>query len=56
MRTYYSPPLHRAPAYVACHRAGPLQVTNDVSDRILSLPMAEDLSDAEQALVAECFR
>jgi len=56
MRSYYSPPLHRAPAYAGCQRAGSLHVTNDVSDRILSLPMAEDLSEVEQALVAECFR
>jgi dTDP-4-amino-4,6-dideoxygalactose transaminase len=55
MRTYYSPPLHVSPAYGACDRAGTLSVTRDVSERILSLPMADDFSDAEQGLVAECF-
>lgn len=56
MRTYYSPPLHLTPAYRACDRAGALDVTNDVAGRMLSLPMAEDLSDGEQARVAECFQ
>jgi dTDP-4-amino-4,6-dideoxygalactose transaminase len=56
MRTYYSPPLHVSPAYGACDRAGELPVTGDVSGRILSLPMADDFSEDEQRLVAECFR
>jgi dTDP-4-amino-4,6-dideoxygalactose transaminase len=55
MRTYYSPPLHVSPAYGDCDRGDPLPVTVDVSERILSLPMADDLSEAEQAQVAECF-
>jgi dTDP-4-amino-4,6-dideoxygalactose transaminase/RimJ/RimL family protein N-acetyltransferase len=56
MRTYYSPPLHRTPAYRGCDRAGALAVTNDVAGRILSLPMAEDLSELDQSRVADCFR
>lgn len=55
MRTYYSPPLHVSPAYGACDRGSALPVTGDVSGRILSLPMADDFSDAEQRQVAECF-
>jgi dTDP-4-amino-4,6-dideoxygalactose transaminase len=56
LRTYYSPPLHTSPAYGACDRGDALPVTDDVAGRILSLPMADDFSEAEQALVAECFR
>jgi dTDP-4-amino-4,6-dideoxygalactose transaminase len=55
MRTYYAPPLHASPAYGGCDRDGALPVTGDVSERILSLPMADDFSDAEQEQVAECF-
>jgi dTDP-4-amino-4,6-dideoxygalactose transaminase len=55
MRTYYSPPLHTTPAYGAFDRADMLSVTVDVAGRILSLPMADDFSEAELARVAECF-
>jgi dTDP-4-amino-4,6-dideoxygalactose transaminase len=55
MRTYYSPPLHTSPAYGACDRGDPLSVTAGVSYGILSLPMADDFSQAEQERVAECF-
>jgi dTDP-4-amino-4,6-dideoxygalactose transaminase len=55
MRTYYSPPLHVSPAYGACDRGDALPVTGHVSGRILSLPMADDFSEAEQREVAECF-
>jgi dTDP-4-amino-4,6-dideoxygalactose transaminase len=55
LRTYYSPALHVSPAYERCDRAGPLDTTVDVGDRIVSLPMAEDFSEREQAAVAACF-
>lgn len=55
MRTYYAPPLHVSPAYGASDRSDALSVTADVSGRILSLPMADDFSHAEQAQVVECF-
>jgi dTDP-4-amino-4,6-dideoxygalactose transaminase len=55
MRTYYSPPLHLTPAYGACDRADALSTTVDVAGRILSLPMAQDFTEADQARVAECF-
>src|SRR3954468_13549425 len=42
MRTYYSPPLHVSPAYGGCDRADALSITQGVSERILSLPMADD--------------
>jgi dTDP-4-amino-4,6-dideoxygalactose transaminase len=56
MRTYYSPPLHVSPAYGGCDRGDALSVTGAVCARILSLPMADDFSEAEQEQVAECFR
>jgi dTDP-4-amino-4,6-dideoxygalactose transaminase len=46
IRTYYEP-LHRMPAFASSPRAGTLTVTEDVSERMLSLPMAADLTDAE---------
>jgi dTDP-4-amino-4,6-dideoxygalactose transaminase len=46
VRTYYEP-LHSMPAFATTPRAGDLAVTDDVAARILSLPMAVDLSDAE---------
>jgi dTDP-4-amino-4,6-dideoxygalactose transaminase len=55
MRTYYSPPLHVSPAYGASDRAGVLPVTDDVSGRILSLPMSDEFSEVEQRQVAQCF-
>ena len=55
MRTYYAPPLHQTPAFADCDRAGTLETTSDVAGRILSLPMAEDLSEDEQWQVARCF-
>jgi dTDP-4-amino-4,6-dideoxygalactose transaminase len=54
LRTYYTP-LHMTPAYGHCPRGGMLEVTESVSRRMLSLPMAVDLSGAELADVATCF-
>ena len=52
LRTYYGA-LHRTAAFRAFDRAGPLAVTEALADRMLSLPMAVDLSAAELDLVAE---
>ena len=52
LRTYYGA-LHRTPAFRACERAGSLDVTEALADRMLSLPMAVDLSSAELELVAQ---
>jgi dTDP-4-amino-4,6-dideoxygalactose transaminase len=43
LRTYFSP-LHQFPAFRAYPRIGTLAVTEDLSARILSLPLANDLS------------
>jgi dTDP-4-amino-4,6-dideoxygalactose transaminase len=55
MRTYYAPPLHASRAYGAGDRGDALSITADVSERILSLPMAADFSHTDQVQVAECF-
>ena len=52
LRTYYGA-LHRTAAFRAFDRASPLAVTEALADRMLSLPMAVDLSAAELDLVAE---
>lgn len=51
LRTYYDP-LHRMPAFEGLQRASDLATTESVSRRILSLPMANDLSEAEIDVIA----
>jgi dTDP-4-amino-4,6-dideoxygalactose transaminase len=51
-RTYYDP-LHLMPAFADSPRADDLAVTDDLGARMLSLPMAVDLDDAQIAAVAE---
>jgi dTDP-4-amino-4,6-dideoxygalactose transaminase len=55
LRTYYEP-LHLMPAFASCPRAGSLAVTEVVASRVLSLPMAVDLTDAEISSIAEVCR
>jgi dTDP-4-amino-4,6-dideoxygalactose transaminase len=52
LRTYYGA-LHRMPAFRQCARAGDLDLTEELDDRAISLPMASDLSDAEIRLVQD---
>jgi dTDP-4-amino-4,6-dideoxygalactose transaminase len=51
VRTYYDP-LHLMPAFADCRRADDLPVTSDLGTRMLSLPMATDLTQEEIATVA----
>lgn len=46
MRTYYEP-LHLMPAFSADAAIGDLRVTEDLARRMLSLPMADDLTNDE---------
>jgi dTDP-4-amino-4,6-dideoxygalactose transaminase len=46
LRTYYEP-LHLMPAFASTPRASELAATTDLAERMLSLPMAEDLTDSE---------
>ena len=53
VRTYFSVPLHRMPAFASVPSVGGLRCTDDLAERALSLPMANDLSrDDMDAIVA----
>lgn len=52
VRTYFDPPLHRMPAFADAPVTGDLAVTEDLSARALSLPMANDLSSQDVAAIA----
>jgi dTDP-4-amino-4,6-dideoxygalactose transaminase len=47
LRSYYAVPLHRMPAFQSMPVAGELRSTEWLAERTLSLPMANDLTDAE---------
>jgi dTDP-4-amino-4,6-dideoxygalactose transaminase len=47
LRSYFDVPLHRMPAFASAPIAGDLRCTEDLAQRVLSLPMANDLSDAD---------
>jgi dTDP-4-amino-4,6-dideoxygalactose transaminase len=47
IRTYFDPPLHALEPFGAFALADGLEVTDDLARRCLSLPMANDLTDAE---------
>ena len=48
---YYPRPLHRQPAYAGHHDGAALPVSDDLSQRILALPIHPDLSDADAGRV-----
>jgi len=51
-RDYYNPPMHRQPYFATAPRASDLTVTDDLSARMLSLPMADALSPEVPGRVA----
>ncbi len=53
---YYPRPLHHQPAYAPHHRGNALPVAEDLSTRILALPIHPDLSDAHVHHVSEAVR
>jgi dTDP-4-amino-4,6-dideoxygalactose transaminase len=53
---YYPRPLHRQPAYAACHDGAALPVSEAVSERIMALPIHPDLTDAQAKRVAATLR
>jgi dTDP-4-amino-4,6-dideoxygalactose transaminase len=55
LRTYFSVPLHRMPAFASKQIAGDLRHTHDLASRILSLPMANDLSDRDANAIVGCL-
>jgi dTDP-4-amino-4,6-dideoxygalactose transaminase len=55
LRTYYAP-LHAMPAFAGRRRVGDLAATEDLSSRMLSLPMAPDLTPEEIGAVVSVLR
>jgi len=55
LRTYYEP-LHLMPAFEHVPHADTLEVTETLGRRILSLPMAVDLTDEEIGVIADVCR
>jgi UDP-2-acetamido-2-deoxy-ribo-hexuluronate aminotransferase len=45
---HYPRPLHRQPAYEACATGARCAFSEQVAERVLSLPMSADLSHADQ--------
>jgi len=50
---YYPRPLHRQPAYRDHHDGAPLPVSEDLSERILALPIHADLTEAALAHICD---
>ncbi len=53
---YYPRPLHRQPAYAHAHDGAALPVSEDLSARIMALPLHPDLTDADVAQVCAAVR
>jgi dTDP-4-amino-4,6-dideoxygalactose transaminase len=53
---YYPRALHQQPAYAPHHRGNPLPVAEDISTRILALPIHPDLTEAQAHRVAEAVK
>jgi dTDP-4-amino-4,6-dideoxygalactose transaminase len=53
---YYPRPLHRQPAYAACHDGAALPVAEELSQRIMALPIHPDLTDEQASRAAQILR
>ncbi len=53
---YYPRPLHRQPAYAACHDGAALPVSETIAERIMALPIHADLTEAQAKRVAAVLR
>ncbi len=54
LRSYFSRPLHRMPAFAAARAVDGLRQTAKLAARALSLPMANDLSDKDVEAIVSC--
>ena len=52
---YYPRPLHHQPAYASAHDGSALPVAEDLSTRIMALPIHPDLSDAQLSQVCDAM-
>lgn len=50
---YYPKPLHRQPAYQGAHDGAALPVSEDLSQRIMALPIHPDLTEADLARICD---
>lgn len=53
IRTYFAHPLHTMPPFRTAPRTDDLVTTTDLAARAISLPMADDLSAEERALIVD---
>jgi len=53
---YYPLPLHRQPAYAACHDGAALPVSESLGSRIMALPIHPDLTHAQARRVVATLR
>ncbi len=53
---YYPRPLHQQPAYAHAHDGVSLPVSEDLSTRIMALPLHPDLTDADVAAICAAVR
>lgn len=55
-RRWYCPPLHEHPALAKCERAGALEVTDRLAQRLLGLPFHHHLTDTAIGEIAGALR
>jgi dTDP-4-amino-4,6-dideoxygalactose transaminase len=53
---HYPEPIHRQPAYTGLARELPLTVSESLCERVVSLPLYAELTDAEAEQVVEAVR
>jgi dTDP-4-amino-4,6-dideoxygalactose transaminase len=53
LRRYFSVPLHRMPAFKNLRCAGSMTTTDELAERVLSLPMADDQTPTERTRIVE---
>jgi dTDP-4-amino-4,6-dideoxygalactose transaminase len=52
-RTYYSPPVHRQPHFAHAAQLGDLAITDSVVDRVLSVPVYQDMSLVHMQMIVD---
>ncbi|MGY2003679.1 DegT/DnrJ/EryC1/StrS family aminotransferase [Blastococcus sp. SYSU DS1024] len=56
VRAYFDPPMHQLPALASARRVGDLPVTESLSQRIVGLPMANDISASSLTRIRDLVR
>jgi dTDP-4-amino-4,6-dideoxygalactose transaminase len=56
VRAYFDPPMHRLLPFADCPSAGSLEVTDALAERIIGLPMANDISTASLERIRDLVR